>query len=147
MFNNIDFAGYINSYIYILFIIFLPLNIERNQYLFISFLFGLVLDFFMDTGGVHAASCITISFIRPYALNLVYGNNYSYKISTINSTALFKQFGVVIVLVPIHNLILFSLEIFNYEKSFLILKNTIYNSTLTLIFSVFYIVLFSKSGE
>ena len=66
--NNINFLGYINPYIYILFIILYPIKNNRLLFIFLSFLLGLTVDLFLDSGGVHAAACVTIAYIRPILL-------------------------------------------------------------------------------
>jgi hypothetical protein len=58
-------------YIYFLFILWLPFNINRFLLLLISFIFGLTLDYFTGTLGLHTAPCVLIAYIRPYLLNLL----------------------------------------------------------------------------
>jgi len=62
---------YIVPYIYFLYILWLPFNINRFWLLIISFIFGLTLDYFTGTYGLHAAPCVLIAYIRPYLLNLL----------------------------------------------------------------------------
>jgi hypothetical protein len=65
---------FIVPYIYFLFILWLPFNINRFWLLIISFLFGLTLDYFTGpaaTPGLHAAPCVLIAYIRPYLLGLL----------------------------------------------------------------------------
>ncbi len=63
--NHINFLGYINPYIYILFIILYPVKNNSSLFIFLSFLLGLCVDIFSDSGGVHAAASVTIAFLRP----------------------------------------------------------------------------------
>ncbi len=62
---------FIVPYIYFLYILWLPFNINRFLLLFISFAFGLTLDYFTGTLGLHTAPCVLIAYIRPYLLNLL----------------------------------------------------------------------------
>ena len=62
--NNINFLGYINPYLYIAFVFFYPLREIRFSFLFLSFLLGLFVDFFSDSGGIHALSILTIAYVR-----------------------------------------------------------------------------------
>ena len=64
-FDKINFLGYINPYPYILFIILYPVNANKNGLLLASFLLGLTMDMFNYSGGVHAASCLTLAYLRP----------------------------------------------------------------------------------
>jgi hypothetical protein len=62
---------FIIPYLYFLFILWLPFNINRFVLLLISFIFGLTLDYFTGTPGLHAAPCVLIAYIRPFILNLL----------------------------------------------------------------------------
>jgi len=62
--NNINFSQHINPYLYISFIFLFPLNKNRFVFLTAAFFYGLILDFFSDTGGIHAASLLFVAFLR-----------------------------------------------------------------------------------
>ena len=66
--NNINFLGYINPYIYILFVILYPINNNRMLFILTSFFLGLTVDLFLDSGGVHAAATTLIAYARPLFL-------------------------------------------------------------------------------
>ena len=62
---------FIVPYLYFLFILWLPFNMNRFWLLVVSFIFGLTLDYFTGTYGLHAAPCVLIAYIRPFLLNLL----------------------------------------------------------------------------
>jgi len=62
---------FIVPYLYYLFILWLPFSIPRFWQLVIGFLFGLSLDYFTMTPGLHAAACTLIAYIRPFIINLL----------------------------------------------------------------------------
>lgn len=62
---------FIVPYLYFLYILWLPFNMNRFLLLIVAFLFGLSLDFFTGTYGLHAAPCVLIAYIRPFLLNLL----------------------------------------------------------------------------
>lgn len=62
---------FIIPYIYFLYILWLPFRINRFALLAISFVFGLSLDYFTGTPGLHAAPCVLIAYLRPFILNLL----------------------------------------------------------------------------
>lgn len=62
---------FITPYLYFLFILWLPFTISRFGLLLLSFVFGLTLDYFTQTPGLHAAPCLLIAYIRPYLLSLL----------------------------------------------------------------------------
>ena len=62
---------FIIPYIYFLYILWLPFNTNRFLLLLISFAFGLTLDYFTGSGGLHAAPCVLIAYLRPFLLKLL----------------------------------------------------------------------------
>lgn len=62
-------AGF--CFIYVAFLLFLPIHINRVLLLFLGFLVGLSVDVFYDTAGIHAAASVLLAFLRPYVLNLL----------------------------------------------------------------------------
>jgi len=62
---------FIVPYIYFLFILWLPFSIARLPLMVIAFIFGLCMDFFSHTPGLHAAPCVLIAYLRPFLLNLL----------------------------------------------------------------------------
>ena len=85
--NNVNLAGYINPYLYILFIILYPLDGNKGLLIFLSFLLGLCIDIFEDSGGVHAAACAFIAYIRPVVLKYSFGVSYEYNSVKIRKAA------------------------------------------------------------
>ncbi|MFY7964832.1 MAG: rod shape-determining protein MreD [Chitinophagaceae bacterium] len=57
-------------YLYFLFILWLPFSINRWFLLLVSFSFGMTVDYFLGTPGLHAAPCVLIAYLRPFLLNL-----------------------------------------------------------------------------
>ncbi len=62
---------FIVPYLYFLFILWLPFNLPRLPLLIIAFVFGLTLDYFTGTMGLHAAACVLIAYVKPFLLNLL----------------------------------------------------------------------------
>ncbi len=147
IFNHIDFLGYINPYIYIIFILLFPLNANRSLFLFISFLLGLFLDIFSDSGGVHAAACVTIAFIRPLVLRSTFGVSYEFQTIKLSSVSFIQRLVYVLVMVLVHHIILFSLEIFNLSHILFFAKTTLFSSLFTILLSMLILVLFRRKDS
>ncbi len=144
LFNNINFIGSINPYPYILFILLFPVNNNRTLFIFLSFMLGLFVDIFSDSGGVHAAACVTIAFIRPPILKFAFGTIYEHQNIKFNNTEFGNRVIYFLILIIIHHLILFSLEIFNISNILLVLKKTLFSSVFTLILCILISILFSN---
>ncbi len=143
---NVNFLGYINPYLYILFIILLPINLSQTKVLFYSFLLGLCVDFFQDSGGVHASACLVIAYLRPVILRFSFGVTYDHQTLKFRSTDFGERFVYILFMVFIHHLVLFSLEIFNLDHILLILKKTLYSGIFTVLLIIFTMILFRKKA-
>jgi hypothetical protein len=122
--DHINFLDVINPMIYLLFVLLLPINLSTPIYLLIAFAYGLLLDGFQDTGGAHAAACLTLAFSRSALLRLVYGESYQLKNLKIITSSIDRQLLLVALAVLIHHLVFYSLIIFDGSHLLLILKYT-----------------------
>jgi len=69
VFNNVDVYGLGFPMIYILPILFMPVLQPAWLVLTAAFLCGLSVDFFTDSGGMHAAATTFMAFSRIFVLN------------------------------------------------------------------------------
>lgn len=142
--NNINFMGNINPFVYILFIILYPIKNNRSLFIFLSFLLGLTIDMFSDSGGVHAAASVAIAFLRPAALKFTFGAMYDHQTVKFATAEFVSNLTYISILTIIHHIILFSLEIFNTSEVILILTKALFSSIFTIILCIFTIIIFGK---
>jgi len=57
--------------LYYLFILWLPFTLNRFTLLLIGFVTGLILDYFKQTPGLHAAACVLIAYVRPFIISIL----------------------------------------------------------------------------
>jgi len=145
--NHINFLGYINPYIYPLFILAFPLTGNKGLLIFLSFILGLTIDMFDDSGGVHAAASVFIAWIRPVILKYSFGVSYRLNTLKLSTAPMSKQIVYIISMVFFHHLTLFSMEIFNVNQILLILKSTLFTGMFSTIIIVFSVLLFSKKNS
>lgn len=145
VFNNINFFGYINPYPYVLFVILYPVNGNKYGLLVSSFLLGLTLDYFTDSGGVHAASCLILAMIRPSIFRFSFGLSYEYQTVKINDNLTPERFSFLLLAIVIHHFMMYTLELFEFQLILIILWRTLISSIFTLIMSVLLIYLFKPS--
>jgi rod shape-determining protein MreD len=145
--NNINFLGYINPYIYIIFIFLFPIKENRLILLIVSFILGMLVDMFSDSGGVHAASAVFLAYSRPILLKTSFGMLYEHQSVKFSNTELGSLITYVSFGTLLHHFVLFSLEVFNISNILLILKKTLFSSIFTIIISVLIIILFSRNKK
>ena len=112
VFNRIDLFGLADPYPYILFIILYPVNSNRALLLLSSFLLGLFVDMFTNSGGVHATACVVLAYMRPSIFRFAFGVSYEYQNIKINERLSPERFSFILISVVLHHLILYLLEIF-----------------------------------
>lgn len=145
--NNINFLGYINPYLYILFIILYPFNANQTLFLFLSFLLGLGVDLFEDSGGINAAACLVAAYIRPVILRFSFGVSYDYQTIKFSNTPMGSRISYVAILVFTHHFILFLLEYFNFAHLLLVLKKTLFSGVFTLLLIFLTLALFNRKSR
>ena len=144
--NNINFLGYINPYIYIAFVFSYPLKENRFSFLFFSFMLGLFVDFFSDSGGIHAFSTLFIAYIRLFFIKVYFRKlPVDYPFFTLKSESFGKVFNYIVTLTIIHHLIYFSFANFSFQNLSMVFLNTLYASIFTLILFFTGNYIFTKS--
>ena len=132
--NNIQFLGYINPYLYILFILSLPFQIPRWLLLILAFILGLSIDIFSNTLGMHAFATVFVAFFRNGIIklftNIEEGNNPTPSFYTFGVSAYVKY---VIVMVLIHHSTLFILEAFSFTHFWILLTKIMLSSLITIL--------------
>lgn len=109
--NNIHFLRIATPFLYLYFIVKLPVGASQAQVVFFSFLAGLTIDMFTNTPGMHAAACTLVGFIRDPLIRFYLGKDLPEGIYPSYKTFGFGGFfRYVLTLVVIHHLALFLLE-------------------------------------
>jgi len=109
LFNNVNLFGYINPYPYILFIILFPVNGNKTALLLGSFILGITLDMFCNSGGVHALASIILAYARPSIFKFSFGLSYEYQTVKLNDVLTPERFTFLLIAVVIHHFTLFFL--------------------------------------
>lgn len=137
--NNIQISGYVNPYMYVLFILLLPFETPRWLLLISGFAIGLSIDLFANTPGMHTSATVFMAFLRPYVLKLLLPHD-DYEQGTYPRLfyygfSWFLKYSLVLVF--FHHIFLFYVEVFRTTYFF----HTMLRIILSAIFSVFLIIL------
>ena len=62
---------YVKPILYFLFVLWLPFSLNRSWQMIIAFIFGLCMDYFTGTPGLHSIPCVLIAYLRPFLLNIL----------------------------------------------------------------------------
>lgn len=145
VFNHINFFDYINPMVYIVWIFLFPLRKNIGLFLILSFLLGISVDVFSDSGGINAAATVFIAFIRlPLLKTILRKSDIDYLSFNIKTISLNKRIIYISILTVIHHFIVFSFVYFNFKELSVILLNTLVTSIFTIVLSILGIQLFNK---
>lgn len=116
--NNLNLGGYIHPLVYVLFILLLPVQMNKNLVLVIAFFTGLTVDYFANTLGLHAGSSVFLAYLRPGVLNLFFkpvdfSQHEELGVKKIGWGGFFRY---TIVLVFFHHLALFAFETLEFSN-------------------------------
>lgn len=132
--NNIQFLGFLNPYIYVLFILSLPVKFPRWATLLLAFGLGITIDAFANTLGMHAFATVLMAYVMPFITKLIINIEEGS-----NPMPSFRTFGLavyvkyVFLLVFIHHITLFLLESFGFNNFGLLLLKITLSSAVSII--------------
>lgn len=140
--------NYIQVLIYPLFIALLPIQTNKILILVLGFIFGLALDFFYDSPGLHASALLFTAFTRQFLLSYLQPRGGFKK----NAIPNIDQFGrnwfvqYISFLLVLHLLWYFSVEAFQWSQILIILLKTILSFIASMIFIAFYMLIFNPKS-
>jgi hypothetical protein len=118
-----------------MFFLMLPFEINRALLLVLGFAGGLLMDFSLDSPGVHASATLILCFIRPFVLKSM-SPRQGYDINSEPSIAdygfgWFLRYATVCV--SVHHVMLFFNLSFSLDYSFFLLIKALFNIVITLV--------------
>ena len=147
--NNIELFHRINPYMYILFIILIPLQTPRWILILFSAFIGLCIDIFMNTYGMNMAASCFIGYIRPFIINLMLPKGEIVPEGELN----LKYLGInrfvmyALTMTFLHHLVLFYTEVFRLNEFFETFARVALNSLFTLILIVISQFIFTSKTQ
>ncbi|MGE0087930.1 MAG: rod shape-determining protein MreD [Bacteroidales bacterium] len=133
--NNIQLGGYVNPYVYILFILILPFETPKWLLLVLGFLLGLSIDLFSNTIGMHSSATVFIAFLRPIVLKIISPRDgydtETYPTVSFYGVNWFIKYSAILVFA--HHLFLFYIEVFRFSGFFSTLLRVILSSLISLL--------------
>jgi hypothetical protein len=140
IFRNVALFDMAFCFVYVGFILLIPLEFPQLLTLLLAFSFGLGMDIFYDTLGIHAGACVLIAYIRPYIIHFLTPRGGYDANSEVSITYMGFQWFVsyAFIMVLVHHFVLFIIESWGIGTVWYMLSKTV----LSAIFSVVIIVLF-----
>ncbi|MCX6291405.1 MAG: rod shape-determining protein MreD [Bacteroidetes bacterium] len=147
--NHIQWSGFVNPYIYVMFILMLPYETPKWLLLLTAFVTGLTMDMFGNSGAIHAAATVLMAFSRPRVLQLIAPRDgYETETKLTPFVMGIKWYITYVSLsVFIHHFAYFFIEVFRFEEFFFTLAKVILNSVITILLIILGQYIFSKRSK
>lgn len=127
--NNVQISGYINPFVYILFVMLLPPKMPKAIVLILAFMMGFTIDIFSDSYGIHSSATVLLAFLRPKVLALVsVKGGEDLEAIGIKQLRINRFFTYSSILCLIHHFTLFYLEAFRLNEFFDTFLRALYSS-------------------
>ena len=135
VFDNLGFGTYIHPYIYVLFVLLLPFDTPKWQLLIDGFLIGIAVDIFNGTPGLNAAATVFLAFMRPFIIGITTRKSDIEDKNAPTVTEMGLQWFAVyaLLLLLLHNLVLFWLEAFSIRLLGVVILETIISTPISLL--------------
>ena len=146
--NHINLFGYLNPLVYIVWVFLFPIRKNKTLFLLASFSLGISVDFFSDSGGIHAAATLFIAFVRlPILKAILRRSDFDYYLFNLKAISISKMFLFISTLTIMHHLIVFTLEYFSFNAYTTIISTAFYTSIFTILLCTLGILLFIKKNK
>ncbi len=139
LFNNMDYFYLVSPYIYIIFLLDLPLNVKTPSLMLLAFLLGFTVDFFSNTIGLHTAACTLIGFLRNGYLKVLFSQlEFKHQQPSIIQFGLTGYLKYAVGMVALHHICLFMMEALSFNNFGFLLLRIIINIALSLLLIMCY---------
>jgi rod shape-determining protein MreD len=135
IFNNFLFQGFMNPYIYVVFILLLSPRTSPFYTLSLAFFIGALVDVFEGAYGVHTAATVFLAFIKPVIFQIFKtGKNDLSDLTEVKELGLLRSLGYIFIGLFLHHFVLFSIENFAWDDFGSLLIRSSYSSLFSFIF-------------
>jgi hypothetical protein len=142
--NQLEIGFGIQFMVYPLLIVLLPFDLGIIYMLLIAFVMGLSIDSISNTYGLHTSSLLLVTYLRP-AIFKLFGPRDGYDVLKegnmydMGTRWFISVFGLMLL---IHHLWFFTLEIFRFDDMLYVLQKTLFSVPLSFLFCLLFQAMF-----
>ena len=149
--DKIHLHQMVTPYIYFLFILWLPFNMNRTLLMVVGFITGYTLDSFRHHPGFHTAACVLIAYMRPFMINLLIrqeGSETNYDEPSIKSLGGLAPYLIYVgFLSLLHNAWLFLLEAWQFGNVWYFLIKTLLSTAVCILLIIITELIFVRQQK
>lgn len=145
--NNILLFSVAMPFVFIYFILVLPLDVSLNIIMILAFFMGFLIDLFSDTLGLNCLACLLLSVFRKpvFYLYIPKEDKFLNSSPSIISMGWFNYFKYSLTLSAIYCFLVFGIELFSFASFGRILVMALSSTVLTLLLVIATDVLFKRN--
>lgn len=149
VFNDLEISSYVIPFIYPMLILSLSRSMSKPLLLIIAFALGLFIDMFSNTGGAHAMGITTLAFLRPYFLSSIgpTDSGSDHINPSIHNLGLKSYVVYAGLLLFIHHILVFFMEVFTFENILGTLTRIIVSTLASLLLIILLQFIFVKKED
>lgn len=146
VFNNICLFNVAVPFVFIYFILRLPITMGTNKVLTLAFLLGLSVDVFSNTQGMNALACTILAMSRNGILHLYFPreDELSNPEPSVRSLGLYTYARYLLTLVVLYSSIIFTIEACSFFMPTLLILRVVSSSLLTFLLLLGLDILYSQ---
>lgn len=140
--------NYIHLFIHPYLLLTLPINFNKYFLLLYAFVLGMIIDMFLGTYGIHAASLLIVGILRPVVYR-VFQPREGYTLTeqpSIDRLGFTWMISTTAILLLAFCFFLFSVEAFSYIYFSEILLRSIFSFICSMILIILLLILFNSKG-
>lgn len=142
--NQVEIGLGVQIMVYPLYIILLPFELSTISLMLLAFLMGIIIDAISNTYGLHASSLVLLAFLRPQLLSIFAPRDGYDPLKEGNVYEMGRRwfFSVFVMMLVIHHLWFFLMEVFRIDQMLYVLQKTILSVPLSYLLSLLLQALF-----
>ncbi len=133
VFDNLQLGTFFSAFVYVAFVILLPMELDRSVVLLLGAGLGAAMDLFMGTPGINTAATALMAFCRPVMLGAFVGKDETAGIPNIAGLGFGKFIRYAAVLILIHHTAFYFLESLNFNDIFFTVLRILSGTLCTLV--------------
>lgn len=139
LFNNLDLNIYISPFVYVAFVILLPMELASIYVLILGLIMGVAMDLSMLTMGINTIASLFTAYSRSFILERTIGKEMFRDggIPSIQRLGIVKMVKYILFFCLIHYIIFFSLETLSVEYVYLTVLQIVFSTLVSVVLVLF----------
>ena len=123
LFDNLLISGLVVPLYYVVFMVLLPVKMDRLWLLVVGVLLGVVMDVSMGTAGLNTIATTAVAYLRPFVMNISMGKDVAHETIPYGGAIATRSFVLyTAMLVGAHQMLFFGFESLGSHPWFTIFK-------------------------